>query len=190
VQNTIVSPVDGASVNPGQGVTLTAQASAPSYVASLVFLVNDVVVCITGSPFSCGWTVPAGTGITYTVQSVAMDNAGNGSSVKIAVKSPGAAAPAPTPNSTVQNKITSPMNGATVTPGNTINIVAQPTSIDNTIAHVIFVVDSLLVCDVWKSPFTCPWPVPPGAKATHTIEAIALDNNNSGVQSRVTVQTP
>jgi hypothetical protein len=82
------NPANGAKITAGQSITLRASASDNIGVTKVRFLVNGNVVCTDTSPsYNSAWTVPSGTGITYTLRARAFDAAVNIGSQTISVTS-------------------------------------------------------------------------------------------------------
>lgn len=75
---TTTSPQNGSQVPAAGTFAIAATAEDNTGVKQVVFRVNDVFVCKdTTSPYTCDWSVPAGSGILYTIKAIATDLAGN-----------------------------------------------------------------------------------------------------------------
>lgn len=75
---TILQPQDRADVQRRASQTLEATASDNIGVLSVVFVVNEAIVCTRSQePYACSWRVPAPPGRTYQIQAKAYDAAGN-----------------------------------------------------------------------------------------------------------------
>jgi hypothetical protein len=85
---TLTSPSNGAKVS--GTVTLAATASDNIGIARVEFSVGGTIRCSDASiPYTCPWTVPAGSGKSYDLQAQAFDSAGNARSsavVKVTAK--------------------------------------------------------------------------------------------------------
>lgn len=82
----ITQPANGARVDRLSTITIKASASDSFGVAKVAFYVNGVLTCVSPfSPYSCNWTVPNTSGVTYTIQARAFDTSSNTSvsSVKV-----------------------------------------------------------------------------------------------------------
>jgi hypothetical protein len=75
---TITSPLNGATVPKGKGITIRADASDDRGVVRVEFWVGTSLKCTdTTAAYTCWWRVPSKAGAKYTVKAVAYDAAGN-----------------------------------------------------------------------------------------------------------------
>lgn len=84
----ITAPTNGATVSGTLTIAANAQ-DAQSGINRVVIQVNGSSICTdSNAPYSCNWTVPAGSGVSYTLTAWAIDNAGNkkSSSVKVSAQ--------------------------------------------------------------------------------------------------------
>jgi Bacterial Ig domain len=82
----IESPADGATVRPRRVVNIGIAASDNVGVASVDVSVNGASVCrLTAAPWVCAWIVPPGRRLSYTLQAVARDAAGNSAAATVGV---------------------------------------------------------------------------------------------------------
>ena len=86
---TVTFPVNGAGVPRNRNVTIQAAASDNVGVSQVQFRVNGVLTCTDAkAPYSCTWKVPNASGLTYRLQSRALDADGNvGASTFVSVTS-------------------------------------------------------------------------------------------------------
>jgi hypothetical protein len=85
---TLTQPARGATVLRRSTVTIKATASDASGIAKVAFFVNDTLRCVSPfAPYSCAWTVPNTSRVTYTLRAEATDAAGNVSSSTVTVTS-------------------------------------------------------------------------------------------------------
>jgi Bacterial Ig domain len=85
---TLTQPAQGATVLRRSTVTIKATASDASGIAKVAFFVNDTLRCVSPfAPYSCAWTVPNTSRVTYTLRAEATDTAGNVSSSTVTVTS-------------------------------------------------------------------------------------------------------
>ena len=67
-------------------MTISADATSSVGVSQVTFSINGTLLCAdASSPYSCGWKVPARSGVTYTVAAEAFDAQGATNSQSIAV---------------------------------------------------------------------------------------------------------
>ena len=84
----ITQPANGSKVSKGSTITIKAGASDNVGIAKVAFYVNGTLTCV--SPFAaytCNWTVPSTTGVTYTITAKAFDIAFNSASSSVQVSS-------------------------------------------------------------------------------------------------------
>lgn len=85
---TLTQPAQGATVLRRSTVTIKATASDASGIAKVAFFVNGTLRCVSPfAPYSCAWTVPNTSRVTYTLRAEATDAAGNVSSSTVTVTS-------------------------------------------------------------------------------------------------------
>jgi hypothetical protein len=85
---TLTQPAQGATVLRRSTVTIKATASDASGIAMVAFFVNGTLRCVSPfAPYSCAWTVPNTSRVTYTLRAEATDAAGNLSSSTVTVTS-------------------------------------------------------------------------------------------------------
>jgi hypothetical protein len=84
----ITQPADGARVNRLSTTTIKASAADSFGVAKVAFYVNGTLTCVSPfAPYSCNWTVPSTSGVTYTIQARAFDTSSNTASSSVKVTS-------------------------------------------------------------------------------------------------------
>jgi hypothetical protein len=84
----ITQPTNGARIRRGTAVTITATASDTGGVSKVAFYVNGGLTCVSPfGPYSCGWTVPNPSGVTYTLTARAFDTSTNSSTAAVTVTS-------------------------------------------------------------------------------------------------------
>jgi hypothetical protein len=84
----ITQPANNAKVNRLASVNIRATAADASGVAKVAFYVNGVLTCVSPfAPYSCTWTVPNQSGVTYTIQARAFDTSSNTSLTSVQVSS-------------------------------------------------------------------------------------------------------
>ena len=169
-QVTLNSPLNGAKVNLGTPVTISATASDPGGSISKVdFLMNGVSVIGTDNtaPYSMTWT-PGSAG-TYNISARATDNTGlitTTTSATVTIVVPSTQAP-------VVN-FTSPANGATYQAGANVPMTATASDPDGSVVKVEFYQGNTLLGSDATSPYQFTWNAPPAG--TYSLRAVAIDN--------------
>lgn len=173
---TMTNPATGGTYSVGTVINLTANATDPDgTVTSVQFFVNGVAQgpADTGAPYSTQWT-PAASG-TYVITAQATDNTGN-------VRTSTGTVVAITNNGAPTVSISSPSAGAAVSAGTTVNLTANATDNDGTIAAVRYFVNGNVVgTPATVAPFLTPWT--PTATGSYTIVAEATDNSGNVTNS-------
>lgn len=84
----LTQPANGARVNRLSTIAIKASATDSFGVAKVAFYVNGTLTCVSPfAPYSCNWTVPNTSGVTYTIQARAVDTSSNTSSSSVNVTS-------------------------------------------------------------------------------------------------------
>ncbi len=163
----LTAPSSGASLQQGTPVTLTASAlDSDGLVSSVVFLVNGVQVGSVGAlPYVAQWT-PPGPG-TYSIVARAIDNSGN--VTDSAARSVSVAA-----NGAPTVSLTFPANGATVLLGNAVQLTANASDSNGSIARVEFFANGVAVGNDTTGPFAASWT--PNSTGLFRLQATATDN--------------
>ncbi|MBN2464109.1 hypothetical protein JXD38_00595 [candidate division WOR-3 bacterium] len=180
----IVSPVDGSSVNRGD-VVIRAVATDNKGVSCVEFFVDDTLVGSANTPtagdtFECEWSDTASqvVGQSYDLFARAHDAAGNArSSSTVTMTIIGAAGP--------EVAIVYPGDGATIGPGST-SIKAVATD-DSGIARVEFFDDSTMVGDDTAGvadTFSVAWTA---GKGLHVLRAVATNRSGGTASDTITV---
>ena len=174
-QVSIAAPTAGDSLVAGTSTSIIAAASDPDgQVASVQFFVDgrpqgapDQI-----EPFVAPWT-PTASG-NYSLQAVAVDGSGNQTtSATVTISVIGNNAP--------QVTLTSPRNGATVSAGAVLSLVATASDSDGEVASVSFLANGVIVGSDETAPFAIDWV--PGAATGYTIKARATDNSGNVTDS-------
>jgi hypothetical protein len=174
-QVSIVTPTASDSLVAGTSTSIIASAFDPDgQVASVQFFVDgrpqgapDQI-----EPFVVPWT-PTASG-NYSLQAVAVDGSGNqttSSTVTISVIG----------NNAPQVRLTSPQNGATISAGAVLSLVATASDSDGEIASVTFLANGVIVGSDATAPFAIDWI--PGAATGYVIKARATDNSGNVTDS-------
>jgi hypothetical protein len=173
---TITNPVVGTAYGVGNAIPFTANPSGGNGpIAQVQFYVNGTSLgaADTVSPYSATWT-PNAPG-TYVLLAIATDSAG--------LSSPTSA----TLNITVSGNnpptvaLTSPPSGTSVNGGATVNLTAQATDSDGTIASVRFIANGNVVGTATSIPYSTAWV--PSAAGNYTVTAQATDNSGNVTNS-------
>lgn len=76
----ITNPVDRSTVKHNSSITISANASDNVGVTNVTFSINGTLLCTdTVAPYTCFWSVGAKPHISYIIQAIAYDAAGNSS---------------------------------------------------------------------------------------------------------------
>jgi len=163
----ITNPVSGATVIEGSIITIAADATDDTAVASVNFLVNGVVVASdTTAPYQVPYLVPSEI-TSFTIGATVTDNLGQvGTAVDVIIN----VLPSPPP----VVSITNPASGATVIEGSVINIAADATD-DTEVVSVNFLANGVVIATDTIAPYQIPYLVPVGITSL-TIGAVATDN--------------
>lgn len=163
----ITNPALGVTVIEGSIISIAANATDDTAVASVNFLVNGVVIATdTIAPYQIPYMVPVGI-TSLTIGATATDNLGKvGTATDVVVSV--------IPNPPPVVSITSPLSGATVIEGSTITISADATD-DIAVASVSFLVNSSIIATDTTAPYQTSYIVPVGITRL-TIGATATDN--------------
>lgn len=171
----IASPISGDSLVAGTSTSIIASASDPDgQVATVQFFVDGRPQgpADTVEPFVVPWT-PTASG-SYSLQAVAVDGSGNqttSSTVTITVVG----------NNAPQVVMSSPTNGAVVSAGSVVSLVAQASDSDGTVADVSFLANGVIVGSDATAPFSIDWV--PGAATSYVVKARATDNSGNVTDS-------
>jgi Bacterial Ig domain/Glucodextranase, domain B len=173
----ITAPVNGATINAGSNLTITATArDADGAVTRVEFFRGGTTLLgtATASPYSIVWNnVPAG---SYSLSAVATDNQGatkTSASVAIIATAPANNAPAVS--------ITGPATGATFTAPASVAISASASDGDGTVTKVEFFQGATSVGVATSAPYTITWTNV--ASGTYTLTAKATDNLGASTTS-------
>jgi Big-like domain-containing protein len=84
----ITQPANNSKVSKGSTITIKASASDDVGVAKVAFYVNGTLTCVSPfAPYTCSWTVPSTSRVTYTITAQAFDIALNSASSSVQVTS-------------------------------------------------------------------------------------------------------
>lgn len=177
---TVTSPSSGAVVQQGTPVTILASAAdSDGLISSVTFLVNGTQVgSASAPPYTATWT-PAGSG-SFAIVARAIDNSGNlTDSAPVVVNALANGAPVV--------GLTFPNNGASITLGNAIELRANATDANGTIAGVDFYANGIQIgARDTVGPFSVQWT--PTSAGIYRLQANATDNGGLlSVSSIVTV---
>jgi plastocyanin len=170
----LTSPASGASFNVGDPITISVDATDPDGSISKVefYDAGNLIGTATTPPYSISINLPLG---QHSLSARATDDKGFGATtapITISVNQAG--------NHPPTVVLTSPTNGASFNPGDTITLSADAADSDGTIARVEFLVDGGSVGTSEAAPFSIPFTVSAGQ---HTITAIATDNLGASTTS-------
>jgi chitodextrinase len=170
----ISSPGNGASVNSGESVQISATATDADGSISLVeFFVNGTKIGQDASaPYQFNWIAVTG---SAQLTARATDNKGNqttSTAISITVNSPS--------NTPPIVSITSPANGATFITGAFVNITANASDADGSVSKVEFMVNGTKVGEDLSAPYSYSWTSVVG---NAQITAVATDNSGSHTTS-------
>ncbi len=178
-----VSPLQGDLVSPGT-LDLEASAADASGIEKVQFFVDGTLIAAdTGSPYGLPWQAAPG---AYTLKARAIDTCGRMAASEIAI-TVGQANACDSDNVLPTVSVTSPANGASLTPGQ-IGLTANASD-TNGVERVQFFVDGALIGADFDAPYATTWTAPPGS---HTIKARATDlcGNLKAQEITVTVGDP
>lgn len=160
-------PLDGAVLDAGSVVTITAEASDASGIDRVQFFVDDALVHADFSaPYSYTWNPSPG---EHTLKVRAIDHCGHLKAEEISV-TVGDATGCENDHTDPFIDLTFPQDGATLDPG--VMTVTADAADTNGIDRVQFFVDGALVHADFLAPYTFLWNAPPGI---HTLKARATD---------------
>lgn len=173
----ITAPVNGATINAGSNLTVTATAKDTDGTVTKVEFYRGGTTLLgtaTASPYSIVWNnVPAG---NYSLSAVATDNQGaTKASTAVAIT---AIAPA---NNAPAVSITAPANGATFTAPASVTISASASDSDGAVTKVEFFQGATLVGSATSAPYAVTWSNV--ASGTYTLTAKATDNLGTSTTS-------
>ncbi len=170
----LISPTSATSVRQGTPVTLSANAAdADGTVASVVFLVNGIIVASSPTvPYTAQWT-PSGSG-SYSVVARAIDNSGN-----ITNSIPTVVTVAANGSPTVS--LDFPGNGSTVLLGNSVELQASASDSGGSIAQVQFYANGTPIGADTAGPFSATWT--PNSTGLYRLQATATDNGGLSASS-------
>ncbi|NJO89394.1 MAG: hypothetical protein HC831_10890, partial [Chloroflexia bacterium] len=173
----ITSPANGSSITQGNTINISAVASdTDGTVSKVEFYVGSTLLGTdTQSPYTASWT--ANLSGTFNIVAVATDNDGQSTTseaVTIIVKPSGN-------NIAPTVELTSPVNGATFTEGETITVSANANDSDGTITSVEFLAGSTSLGIDTNAPYSISWST--ASKGSYSITAIAIDNKNAAATS-------
>jgi hypothetical protein len=170
----ITSPANAATFLTGNVVTINATAAdSDGTVDSVAFFVDgNRIGSDPAAAYTINWTSTVG---THNLTARAYDN-GGASTLSAPVQIIVGNVIPPTVS------ITAPANGSTFVLGNTVNISAAANDADGTVTQVQFFVDnvSIGIDNSGPNPYTMTWPSVVG---THSLTAVATDNNNATTTS-------
>jgi len=173
----ITAPVSAAKYTTGSMVSITADASEfGGVIDSVVFFVDGTRIGNDfSSPYSFNWS--ANTAGTYTLTAMAFDAVlADTTSLPVLI----------VVNNLPVISITSPANTATYTVGSKVSITASSSESGGTIDSVAFFVDGVKIENDSISPYIINWTSTVG---THTLTAIATDNNGAHTTSDAVIIT-
>lgn len=180
----VSAPANGATLNAGSTVTITATASDNSSVSSVDILVDGLVkTSLTASPYNYSWNT---TGLAFgphTIQARAFDPYGNSTSSSIITVTL-ADLVAPTAS------ITSPTAGSNVRSTVTVNVTAADNAGGTGISKVEFYVDAVLIATDTTSPYSFSWNTISALNGSRSLTARAYDGAtpaNIGISPAIAV---
>lgn len=172
---TLTSPANGATVNVGDNVLMTASASDPDgTIAKVEFWEGANLLHSDGAaPYQYNWVSPASG--TYNLKAIAVDNSAlsaNSSISKITVLGP---------NAGPDVSITKPGVSSTFNQGDNIAIEADASDSDGSISTVKFYVGSQLIGTEKAAPYQAT--LTNAQAGTYTLTAVATDDNGKETTS-------
>lgn len=176
----ITNPSNGANLEVGSSVLISANSSDNVGVTSVEFYVDGSLLCTdTSAPYSCVWSVP-NTLSSHTLTAKSYDTSSNMSQTSVSVNTVDTVAPSIT--------ITTPTSGATLTAGSVVNFSA--TASDNIgVTSVEFYIDGAFLCFDTVAPYSCDWYIPPQPGSFYTLTARAYDVSFNRTDTSIQVNT-
>jgi len=176
----LTSPANGATVS--GTLNVSASASDNAGVTTVQLLVDGAVAkTATAAPYSFSWNTTGLSNGNHTLQTRAIDAAGNaGLSTPVVVAVSNLAA------SSLTVSVTNPANGSNVPRSQKVTVSASV--IDNSkVTRVEFYVDNSLLGATTSAPYNYPWKVPAKPGVLHKIQAKAYDAMGNTALQTVTV---
>jgi PKD repeat protein len=126
----------------------------------------------------------------YSIIGLAVDDQGLMDSVwQTVVAYPASSSTAPPPpTSSPSVKITSPVDGATVSRRSSVDVTAQALDGASAVERVELYVNGTLLCTTTAAPYECPWVVPRPPRQ-YQLHAIAIDSAGTSARSPVVTVT-
>jgi len=180
----VSAPANGASINAGTNVTVTATATDDTSVSSVEILIDGVLrTTLTASPYNYTWNT-AGVALgAHTIQARAFDPYGN-SATSSTVNVTLADQTAPS------SSITAPTSGSNLRATVTVNATASDNVGGTGVNRVEFYVDSVLKGTDTTSPYSFAWDTTTALNGSRSLTVRAYDNAtpaNVGTSTAVTV---
>ncbi len=173
----VSAPLDGASYNVGDVVTITAAAADnDGTVTSVEFFVDGVSVGVDNTaPYEASYTAVAG---AHAITAIATDDDAAQTTSTVVNINVAAANIAPTVS------ITTPADGSSYTAGDVVAIAATAADTDGTVVSVEFLVDGVSVSTDNTAPYEATYTAVAGA---HTIIAKATDDDGAQAADTVSI---
>ena len=176
----IVSPVNGSSHTTNTPITITVDASdSDGNIESVSFyLDNNLLNTDTAAPYTYDWNANGVSAGPHTLKAIAKDNDNNETPHEITV--------------TIQYnaptcQITAPQTGSAHTTDTPITITADASDSDGNIESVSFYLDNNLLNTDTAAPYTYDWNANGVSAGSHTLKAVALDNDNNETSHEIEV---
>ena len=172
-RGSIISPAGGSAFSENDSVIISVDASDDKGVAAVEFFVDGSSIGVdTSAPYQLSWTAVAGSPV---LGARIEDSAGQEvltDDIAITVNPQGPVAP--------QVNLTAPVDGSSFTAGDSVTLSADASDADGSVGSVEFFVDDNSIGTDTSAPFSIDWSATLGS---HTIYAVATDNNGQSGQS-------
>jgi hypothetical protein len=164
----ITSPINGSEFETNDIVTVEAIASDPNGISKVDFYVNENIIAVDSvAPYKFDWTATLGTVRFSAVATDSLGLADTSDVVSITVTNP---------NVLPDVSITSPLNGASFTSGEVVNVAVDASDEDGTIAQVELFANDVKVSDDATAPYQFEWTAAAGQV---NLMAVATDNDGA-----------
>lgn len=177
----ILGPSAGASLPPGVPVMIAAQAGdSDGHIERVQFYLDDLMIGeALSEPYSISW-IPMGLG-AYSLTARAFDNMG-----AMSVTSATHVLLTGAPNANPIITFLTPGNDSFHPPDSLVQLTADATDTDGTVARVEYFVDGVKVGEVYSAPWLLYWSPP--SIGTYEITAVAIDDRGgAGIPAAITI---
>ncbi len=182
----ITNPVNGDTIETGDIVVISVDADdADGFISGASFYVDgNGIGSLVSSPYNYTWNTDNVATGSHTVKVTVKDNEESAASDEITVTIEEKAV---VENQSPVCSITSPDDGDTIVIGNTVVISVDADDNDGYITGVSFYVDGDGIGSLVSSLYNCIWNTDDVASGSHTVRAVAKDNEESTATDEITV---